>query len=161
MMGERFARMWEFFLAVAELTFLHGPNMVYQLLLSAERDAVPLRRDYIADAEERYRIESVPAEAIGRTSCRQSLANDRHWRQTAVGERTSDVAVQTETGHCRKSAGRRFLTHSGLRSVQLSGQLSPPTNAALSAAKPSAEQLLRATQGSSLANDVHSRQSQS
>jgi cyclopropane-fatty-acyl-phospholipid synthase len=51
MMGERFARMWEFYLAVAELTFLHGPNMVYQLLLSAERDAVPLRRDYIADAE--------------------------------------------------------------------------------------------------------------
>jgi cyclopropane-fatty-acyl-phospholipid synthase len=51
MMGERFARMWEFYLAVAELTFLHGPNMVYQLLLSAERDTVPLRRDYIADEE--------------------------------------------------------------------------------------------------------------
>jgi cyclopropane-fatty-acyl-phospholipid synthase len=51
MMGERFARMWEFYLSVAELTFLHGPNMAFQLLLSAERDAVPLRRDYIADEE--------------------------------------------------------------------------------------------------------------
>jgi cyclopropane-fatty-acyl-phospholipid synthase len=51
MMGERFARMWEFYLAVAELTFLHGPNMVFQLLLSVERDAVPLRRDYVAAEE--------------------------------------------------------------------------------------------------------------
>ena len=33
MMGERFARMWEFYLAAVELGFLHGSNMVFQLLL--------------------------------------------------------------------------------------------------------------------------------
>lgn len=48
---ERFCRMWEFYLGAAELGFLHGSNMVFQLLLSKERDAVPLDRNYIVDAE--------------------------------------------------------------------------------------------------------------
>lgn len=51
MMGERFARMWEFYLVAVELGFLHGSNMVYQLLLSNERDAVPVIRDFIVDEE--------------------------------------------------------------------------------------------------------------
>jgi cyclopropane-fatty-acyl-phospholipid synthase len=51
MMGERFARMWEFYLAAVELGFLHGSNMVFQLLLANERDAVPVIRDYIVDEE--------------------------------------------------------------------------------------------------------------
>src|SRR4030095_2070331 len=34
---ERFCRMWEFYLCAAELGFLHGSNMVFQLLLSAKR----------------------------------------------------------------------------------------------------------------------------
>ncbi|MBX9698903.1 MAG: cyclopropane-fatty-acyl-phospholipid synthase family protein [Acetobacteraceae bacterium] len=46
---ERFCRMWEFYLSAVELGFLHGSNMVFQLLLAAERDAVPILRDYIAD----------------------------------------------------------------------------------------------------------------
>lgn len=44
---ERFCRMWEFYLSAAELGFVDGSNMVFQLLLSKERDAVPLIRDYI------------------------------------------------------------------------------------------------------------------
>ena len=48
---ERFCRMWEFYLAVAELEFLHGPYMVFQLLLSIKRDAVPIVRDFMLDAE--------------------------------------------------------------------------------------------------------------
>jgi cyclopropane-fatty-acyl-phospholipid synthase len=48
---ERFARMWEFYLAAVELEFLHGSHMVMQLLLSKTRDAVPIRRDFIFDAE--------------------------------------------------------------------------------------------------------------
>lgn len=52
-MGERFARMWEFYLAAVELGFLHGSNMVFQLLLSETRDAVPVRRDYMIDEERR------------------------------------------------------------------------------------------------------------
>ncbi|WP_204316910.1 class I SAM-dependent methyltransferase, partial [Klebsiella aerogenes] len=51
MQGERFARMWEFYLAAVELGFLHGSNMVYQLLLSETRDAVPVQRDFITAAE--------------------------------------------------------------------------------------------------------------
>jgi cyclopropane-fatty-acyl-phospholipid synthase len=51
MMGERFARMWEFYLAAVELGFLHGSNMVFQLLLADTRDAVPVTRDYIVENE--------------------------------------------------------------------------------------------------------------
>ena len=48
---ERFCRMWEFYLSAVELGFLHGSNMVFQLLLSRQRDAVPIVRDYIVDDE--------------------------------------------------------------------------------------------------------------
>ena len=51
MMGERFARMWEFYLVAVELGFLNGSNMVFQLLLANERDAVPVIRDFITDDE--------------------------------------------------------------------------------------------------------------
>jgi cyclopropane-fatty-acyl-phospholipid synthase len=49
--GERFCRMWEFYLAAVELEFLHGSHMVFQLLLSTKRDAVPITRDFMVDAE--------------------------------------------------------------------------------------------------------------
>lgn len=52
MQGERFARMWEFYLAAVELGFRDGSNMVYQLLLSEKRDAVPVTRDFITQAEQ-------------------------------------------------------------------------------------------------------------
>jgi cyclopropane-fatty-acyl-phospholipid synthase len=55
MMGERFARMWEFYLSLAALVFLHGSNMVFQLLLSGRRDDVPLVRDYMMEEEARLR----------------------------------------------------------------------------------------------------------
>ena len=53
MMGERFCRMWDFYLASVELGFLHGSNFVFQLLLSDRRDDVPVIRDYIVDEERR------------------------------------------------------------------------------------------------------------
>ena len=43
--------MWEFYLIAVELGFLHGSNMVFQLLLANERDAVPIVRDFIVDDE--------------------------------------------------------------------------------------------------------------
>jgi cyclopropane-fatty-acyl-phospholipid synthase len=55
MMGERFARMWEFYLGAVELGFLHGSNMVFQLLLSQRRDDIPVIRDFIIDGERRLR----------------------------------------------------------------------------------------------------------
>jgi cyclopropane-fatty-acyl-phospholipid synthase len=48
---ERFCRMWEFYLAAVELEFLHGSHMVFQLLIARTRDAIPITRDFMVDAE--------------------------------------------------------------------------------------------------------------
>lgn len=48
---ERFCRMWEFYLAAAEMDFRHLGGMVFQLQLAKEIDAVPLTRDYMFDWE--------------------------------------------------------------------------------------------------------------
>ncbi len=44
---ERFCRMWEFYLSAVEFGFLNGSNMVFQLILSKKRDAMPIIRDYM------------------------------------------------------------------------------------------------------------------
>ena len=44
---ERFCRMWEFYLGAVELDFLNGTRMVFQILLSPRRDAVPIVRDFM------------------------------------------------------------------------------------------------------------------
>ncbi|MFZ1428926.1 MAG: cyclopropane-fatty-acyl-phospholipid synthase family protein [Geminicoccaceae bacterium] len=43
----RFYRMWEFYLVASELFFSHEDGMVFQIQLSADRNAVPLTRDYL------------------------------------------------------------------------------------------------------------------
>lgn len=48
---ERFCRMWEFYLACAEMVFSHGSGMVFQMQLARQRAAVPITRDYIYEAE--------------------------------------------------------------------------------------------------------------
>ncbi|MBR0672343.1 SAM-dependent methyltransferase [Neoroseomonas soli] len=48
---ERFCRMFEFYLVGCELTFRHGGHFVWQMQLAHKPDAVPLTRDYIAEAE--------------------------------------------------------------------------------------------------------------
>lgn len=52
---ERFCRMWEYYLAFCETVFRHDDIVVFQLLLAARNDAVPLTRDYIAAREAEYR----------------------------------------------------------------------------------------------------------
>jgi cyclopropane-fatty-acyl-phospholipid synthase len=47
MFDARFRRMWEFYLAGAELGFRHGGHMVFQIQLTKKRDATPLTRDYL------------------------------------------------------------------------------------------------------------------
>ena len=59
--GERFCRMWEFYLAACEMMFRNGDLMVFQIQLAHERDAVPLTRDYITDFERR----ATAKEAVG------------------------------------------------------------------------------------------------
>jgi cyclopropane-fatty-acyl-phospholipid synthase len=48
---ERFFRMWQFYLAGAINAFRNDAHVVFQLQLTRKRDASPIVRDYIADAE--------------------------------------------------------------------------------------------------------------
>ena len=49
--GEKFYRMWRFYLAGATAAFEHGGMANYQLQFIRQRRAVPLTRDYLAEAE--------------------------------------------------------------------------------------------------------------
>ena len=53
--GERFCRMWEFYLAGAETGFRYQNLMVFQLQLTKDQKALPLTRDYIHTAEHELR----------------------------------------------------------------------------------------------------------
>ena len=57
--GERFCRMWEFYLAAAEIGFRYENLMVFQLQLTKDQKAVPLTRDYIGEAERQLRLRDV------------------------------------------------------------------------------------------------------
>ncbi|WP_421693352.1 class I SAM-dependent methyltransferase [Aestuariivirga sp.] len=51
LLGERFCRMWEFYLISSELSFRYFKHMVFQIQLAKSVDTVPLQRDYMFDAE--------------------------------------------------------------------------------------------------------------
>jgi cyclopropane-fatty-acyl-phospholipid synthase len=55
LLGERFCRMWEFYLAASESGFRYGGLAVFQIQLSKQLDAVPRTRNYIEKEEERLR----------------------------------------------------------------------------------------------------------
>ena len=48
---ERFCRMWEFYLAGAEMAFRYDGQVVFQIQLARRQDAVPLTRDYMWESE--------------------------------------------------------------------------------------------------------------
>jgi cyclopropane-fatty-acyl-phospholipid synthase len=50
--GDRFCRMWEFYLAVSEMSFRYGGLMVFQAQLARRIDAVPLTRHYMFEREQ-------------------------------------------------------------------------------------------------------------
>jgi cyclopropane-fatty-acyl-phospholipid synthase len=52
---ERFVRMWEFYLAAAEMAFRERAMMVFQMQLARGQRIVPLTRDYIMREEARLR----------------------------------------------------------------------------------------------------------
>ncbi|HEY1605667.1 MAG TPA: cyclopropane-fatty-acyl-phospholipid synthase family protein [Allosphingosinicella sp.] len=52
---ERFLRMWLFYLAGGIAAFRHDALAVYQLQLARRRDAAPITRDYMAEAEPAFR----------------------------------------------------------------------------------------------------------
>jgi cyclopropane-fatty-acyl-phospholipid synthase len=45
--SDRFCRMWRYYLVASELTFRLGRQVVFQIQLSRQQDAVPLARDYL------------------------------------------------------------------------------------------------------------------
>lgn len=64
LLGERFCRMWEFYLITAEFSFRYGKHMVAQIQLTNRVDALPLTRDYMGAAEARLEAaERSPASA--------------------------------------------------------------------------------------------------
>jgi cyclopropane-fatty-acyl-phospholipid synthase len=52
---ERFARMWEFYLASSEMSFRKQNLMNFQILLTKHQGVVPMTRDYITREESRLR----------------------------------------------------------------------------------------------------------
>lgn len=52
---DRFARMWEFYLASAEMSFRKQGLMNFQFQLAKREGVVPITRDYIGRAEARLR----------------------------------------------------------------------------------------------------------
>ena len=63
MYDERFFRMWEFYLAGGIVMFESGAGCTYQIQYIRDRNALPITRDYIAEAEERYRMQGSAAKA--------------------------------------------------------------------------------------------------
>ena len=64
MFDEKFARMWEFYLIISEISFRHGKHMNFQIQLAKSRHALPITRDYMFDAERKLaRAEKKKAKA--------------------------------------------------------------------------------------------------
>lgn len=53
--GERFCRMWEFYLAASEMAFIHRNLCVFQLQLARRLDQLPITREYMREQEDRLR----------------------------------------------------------------------------------------------------------
>ena len=55
MYDARFFRMWEFYLAGGIVMFENGAGCNYQIQYIRDRGALPITRDYMPEAEARYR----------------------------------------------------------------------------------------------------------
>ena len=56
MYDERFYRMWTYYLAGSQVSFMNGGLVNYQLQFSRSRDALPMTRDYMLAEEQRLRV---------------------------------------------------------------------------------------------------------
>ena len=57
---ERFCRMWEFYLAGAEMAFRYDGQVVFQVQLVRSQDAVPVTRDYMLESERAMKPAQAP-----------------------------------------------------------------------------------------------------
>ncbi len=60
---ERFCRMWEFYLAIAQCAFEYENQVVFQIQMAKRISTVPLTRSYIAEREEALRRREDAAKA--------------------------------------------------------------------------------------------------
>ncbi|MBO6719290.1 MAG: class I SAM-dependent methyltransferase [Rhizobiaceae bacterium] len=67
---ERFARMWEFYLAASEASFRWQDLVVFQLQLTKRNDVLPITRGYIAEAEDALRKAAAPASGARQSSAK-------------------------------------------------------------------------------------------
>ena len=68
MYDERFFRMWEFYLSGGIVAFESGAMCNYQIQYVRDRRALPITRDYMAEAEAKYReVAAAPARRKSRT----------------------------------------------------------------------------------------------
>jgi cyclopropane-fatty-acyl-phospholipid synthase len=51
LMGERFCRMWEFYLVTSELSFIYFHHVNFQIQLTKSLQTLPLQRDYMFEVE--------------------------------------------------------------------------------------------------------------
>jgi cyclopropane-fatty-acyl-phospholipid synthase len=77
--GERFRRMWDFYLAISEASFLSGMHVNYQLQLTRRLDALPLSRDYL------YAREEIPEPLLAARASNRRAAAVRRARNGGVG----------------------------------------------------------------------------
>ena len=71
MYDERFFRMWEFYLAGGIVMFENGGACNYQVQYIRNRNALPITRDYMAEAEARYRKIATEPEPAGRAPAKR------------------------------------------------------------------------------------------
>lgn len=65
---ERFARMWEFYLAGSEASFRWQDMVVFQVQMTKRNDVLPITRGYIAEAEDKLRrTKAAPTSSAKRT----------------------------------------------------------------------------------------------
>ena len=74
MYDERFFRMWEFYLAGGIVMFENGAACNYQVQYIRERTALPITRDYMGEAEQRYRKVAGEAAPVKRSSAKRPRA---------------------------------------------------------------------------------------
>lgn len=64
MYDERFARMWEFYLAACEASFRHDDLVVFQFQLAKKLDGLPITRSYIEEREGELGRKRAPTKAV-------------------------------------------------------------------------------------------------
>jgi len=85
--GERFCRLWEFYLAACESAFAHGELEVFQFQIGTDQDALPLTRDYL------YR--DAPAADDGQAESPQRLSASRGASCSRCGDRSPAMLAPT------------------------------------------------------------------